>query len=170
MFLSTNSLSIVYIFPENISLFPLISWFTLYLILQAFTNQNATKSHNYDNDLLLRQGTKKNFACPGSWYNNNFKNIDLMSLDQMMHFYSTCSRWPKLRWWHKWISRAKLSISLTHYFFFLGMTWIFWLTAILNLVTNFTGWNDKIIVLKKTTLQLYFKTFIEKITSAILIM
>ena len=30
------------LFPENISLFPLISWFVLYLILQAFTNQNAT--------------------------------------------------------------------------------------------------------------------------------
>ena len=29
-----------------------------------------------------------------------------------------------------------------------------------------TGWNDKIVVLKKTTLQLYFKTFIEKINSA----
>ena len=28
-------------FPENVSLFPLISWFVLYLILQAFTNQNA---------------------------------------------------------------------------------------------------------------------------------
>ena len=25
-----------------------------------------------------------------------------------------------------------------------------------------TGWNDEIVVLKKTTLQLYFKTFIEK--------
>ena len=25
-----------------------------------------------------------------------------------------------------------------------------------------TGWNDKIVVLKKTTLQLYFKTFIKK--------
>ena len=33
-----------------------------------------------------------------------------------------------------------------------------------------TGWNDKIIILKKTTLQLYFKTFIEKINSANLIM
>ena len=33
-----------------------------------------------------------------------------------------------------------------------------------------TGWNDKIVVLKKTTLQLYFKTFIEKIISANLIM
>ena len=31
-----------------------------------------------------------------------------------------------------------------------------------NLVsTNITEWNDKIVVLKKTTLQLYFKTFIE---------
>ena len=29
-----------------------------------------------------------------------------------------------------------------------------------------TGWNDKIVVLKKTTLQIYFKTFIEKINSA----
>ena len=36
--------SLLYIlFPENISLFPLISWFVLYLILQASTNQNATK-------------------------------------------------------------------------------------------------------------------------------
>ena len=34
------------LFPEKISLFPLISWFVLYLILQAFTNQNAIKSMN----------------------------------------------------------------------------------------------------------------------------
>ena len=33
----------------------------------------------------------------------------------------------------------------------------------------YTGWNDKIVVLKKTTLQLYFKTFIEKINSGNLI-
>ena len=33
-----------------------------------------------------------------------------------------------------------------------------------------TGWNDKIVVLKKTTQQFYFKTFIEKISSANLIM
>ena len=33
----------------------------------------------------------------------------------------------------------------------------------------YTGWNDKIVVLKKTTLQLYFKTFIEKINSSDLI-
>ena len=33
-----------------------------------------------------------------------------------------------------------------------------------------TGWNDKNVVLKKTTLQLYFKTFIEKINSGNLIM
>ena len=32
-----------------------------------------------------------------------------------------------------------------------------------------TGWNDKIFVQKKTTLQLYLKTFIEKINSAYLI-
>ena len=32
-----------------------------------------------------------------------------------------------------------------------------------------TGWNDKIVVRKKTTLQLYFKTFIEKINSGNLI-
>ena len=35
---------------------------------------------------------------------------------------------------------------------------------------GYTGWNDKIVVLKKTTLQLYFKTFIEKINSGNLIM
>ena len=33
-----------------------------------------------------------------------------------------------------------------------------------------TGWNNKIVILKKTTLQLYFKTFIEKINSGNLIM
>ena len=32
------------------------------------------------------------------------------------------------------------------------------------------GWNDKIVILKKTTLQLYFETFIEKINSGNLIM
>ena len=32
------------------------------------------------------------------------------------------------------------------------------------------GWNDKIGVLKKTTLQLYFKTFIENVNSGNLIM
>ena len=35
---------------------------------------------------------------------------------------------------------------------------------------KYTGWNDKIVVLKETTLQLYFKTFIEKINSGNLIM
>ena len=36
--------------------------------------------------------------------------------------------------------------------------------------TIFTGWNDKIVVIKKTTLQLYFKTSIKKINSGNLIM
>ena len=36
-------------------------------------------------------------------------------------------------------------------------------------VCVYTRWNDKIVVLKKTTLQLYFKTFIEKINSGNLI-
>ena len=30
--------------------------------------------------------TKKNIKCPGSWYNNNLKNINLMFLAEMMHF------------------------------------------------------------------------------------
>ena len=34
----------------------------------------------YENDLLERQETQKRIACPGSWYNNNKTNIDLMSL------------------------------------------------------------------------------------------
>ena len=38
-----------------------------------------------------------------------------------------------------------------------------------DLFNNNTGWNDKIVVHKKTTLQLYFKTFIEKINSGNLI-
>ena len=36
--------------------------------------------------------------------------------------------------------------------------------------TYYTEWNNKIVVLKKTTLQLYFKTFIEKVNSGNLIM
>ena len=28
----------------------------------------------------------KKIACPGSWYNNDKKNIDLMSLTERMHF------------------------------------------------------------------------------------
>ena len=40
----------------------------------------------------------------------------------------------------------------------------------MNLKQNSIGWNDKIVVLKKTTLQIYFKTFIEKINSGNLIM
>ena len=35
---------------------------------------------------------------------------------------------------------------------------------------DFTGCNDKMVVLKKTTPQLYFKTFIEKINSGNLTM
>ena len=35
---------------------------------------------------------------------------------------------------------------------------------------NCSEWNNKIVVLKKTTLQLYFKNFIEKINSGNLIM
>ena len=34
----------------------------------------------------------------------------------------------------------------------------------------YIGWNNKILVLNKTALQLYFKTFIEKINSGNLIM
>ena len=41
---------------------------------------------------------------------------------------------------------------------------------LVSLFCSYTKWNDKIVVLKKTTLQLYFKTFIEKISSANLIM
>ena len=37
-------------------------------------------------------------------------------------------------------------------------------------IHTYTGWNDKIVVLKKTTRQLYLKTFIEKINSGNLIM
>ena len=39
-----------------------------------------------------------------------------------------------------------------------------------NILKYDTGWNDKIVVLKKTTLQLYFKTFTQKINSGKLIM
>ena len=28
-------------------------------------------THEYDNDLLLRQETQIKIACPGSWFNNN---------------------------------------------------------------------------------------------------
>ena len=50
---------------------------------------------------------------------------------------------------------------------------MFLLYLIQDFLSNFhqsTVWNAKIVVLKKTTLQLYFKTFIEKINSGNLIM
>ena len=46
-------------------------------------------------------------------------------------------------------------------------------TVVLRFVTAkfyITEWNDKIVVLKKKTLQIYFKTFIKKINSGNLIM
>ena len=46
---------------------------------------------------------------------------------------------------------------------------IFFLPSVI-LMQSSTGRNAKIVVLKKTTLQLYFKTFIEKINSGNLIM
>ena len=52
------TVSLLYIlFPENITLFPHISWFVLYLILQAFTNQNATLSNYVLSHFLLRYTT-----------------------------------------------------------------------------------------------------------------
>ena len=39
-----------------------------------------------------------------------------------------------------------------------------------NNMKKSTGWNDEIVFLKKITLQLYFKTFIEKNNSGNLIM
>ena len=45
-----------------------------------------------------------------------------------------------------------------------------WKNDPVRLEESSTGWNDKNVVLKKTTLQLYFKTFIEKINSGNLIM
>ena len=43
-------------------------------------------------------------------------------------------------------------------------------TTLRRLHQHITEWNAKIVVLKKTTLQLYFKNFIEKINSANFIM
>ena len=56
----------------------------------------------------------------------------------------------------------KLNFSVTKY------TWKH-LNVIMTLDISI-GWNDKIVVLKKTTLQLYLKTFFEKINSGNLIM
>ena len=44
-----------------------------------------------------------------------------------------------------------------------------WITIYIYIYI-YIGWNDKIAMLKKTTLLLYFKTFIEKINSGNLIM
>ena len=49
------------------------------------------------------------------------------------------------------------------------LNWIAWNRTVLRFKLC-TGWNDEIVVLNKTTLQLYFKTFIEKINSGNLIM
>ena len=42
-------------------------------IIQDCLKIDAT--HLYNNDLFLRQETKKKIACPGSWSNNNFLKL-----------------------------------------------------------------------------------------------
>ena len=56
--------------------------------------------------------------------------------------------------------RNKKNLKVTKYFSLVIYIYIY----------IYIGWNAKIVVLKKTTLQLYFKTFIEKINSGNLIM
>ena len=74
-------------------------------------------------------------------------------------------RWASIQ--QVWIRKIQHN---QYIFFFLN----YWLNKISELIAKYrhesTGWNDKIVVLKKTTLQLYFKTFIEKINSGNLIM
>ena len=59
------------------------------------TKSFKTHSKSFKN-LLPRLETQKKIACPGSWYNNNKKTINLMSLAQRMHFYGACSKWQPL--------------------------------------------------------------------------
>ena len=50
------------LFPENIYLFPLISWFILYLILQAFANQNATRTNEQTRTWVSSKRKKGSFV------------------------------------------------------------------------------------------------------------
>ena len=60
--------------------------------------------------------------------------------------------------------KMELNILLFH-----KILLFFW--QVMRIITTcHTEWNAKIVVLKKTPLQLYFKTFIEKINSGNLIM
>ena len=83
-----------------------------------------------------------------------------------------------------WHSVPWLTLTIHHYFLyyfslthacFWSVGWCFmayqhvWIIQC-QILFLYTGWNDKIVVLKKTTLQLYFKTFIENVNSGNLIM
>ena len=63
-------------------------------------HQNCVKiyaTHQYDNDLLLRQETQKYIACPGSWYNNDLKKTLICCLElKGCIFYKTRSKWLPL--------------------------------------------------------------------------
>ena len=59
--------------------------------------------------------------------------------------------------------RLQVSIFSTNNIQLYGIKYSYIIQMLFFLVDlTYTGWNDKIVVLKKTTLQFYFKTFIEK--------
>ena len=67
-----------------------------------------------------------------------------------------------------WFRLKQIIDSLTFFIYLAHSLILGWI--LMKKCLDYTGWNDKIVVLKKTTLQIYFKTFIEKINSANLIM
>ena len=64
---------------------------------------------------------------------------------------------------HQWLQTKEDKVMHEIIEFTYGFGYAINLSLCINLLVYiYTGWNDKIVVLKKTTLQLYFKTFIEK--------
>ena len=96
------------------------------------------------------------------------KGFDVVNSDSDVDFFLWFMKIVPACAFPKYVIQLNLSpptlISNIQFYMVFSITFL-WLRQI-----SCTGWNNKIFVLKKTTLQLFFKTFIEKINSGNLIM
>ena len=69
-----------------------------------------------------------------------------------------------------WLRLTSINFSCVCKHCILGIALTHHISVIYIYIYIYKGWNDKIVVLKKTTLQLYSKSFIENINSDYLVM
>ena len=123
-------------------------------------------------------GYKKDCLLSDQWTLQNQQKLQCRSLGKVTYANPLIRCWciNRKRSW-RWKNWSRLAMDITHYSSRHFLTLIdccpswFMLWRLLGWQDcQCSEWNDKIVALKKTTLQFYFKTFIEKINSANLIM